>query len=96
MTVNRSCTQEVILQEYISQGIKGEEDSLAAKFVSVGKKTTQVAIPRKCCLGERGTVRVNEAKGARECNKNKKREMENRWKENTYRQYVRDMTEVDL
>ena len=30
-------------------------------------------------LGERGTVTVNETKDARECNKNKKREMENRW-----------------
>ena len=76
MTVNRSCAQEVILQEYISQGIKGEEDSLAAKFMSEWKKTIQDAIPRKCCLGERGTVTVNEANGARECNKNKKREME--------------------
>ena len=37
---------------------------------------------------------MNETKGARECNKNKKREMENRWKENMYGQYVRDMTEV--
>ena len=30
-------------------------------------------------LGERGTVTVNETKDVRECNKNKKREMENRW-----------------
>ena len=30
-------------------------------------------------LGERETVTVNETKDARECNKNKKREMENRW-----------------
>ena len=46
-------------------------------------------------VGERGTVTVNEAKDARECNKNKKREMENRWYEKMYEQYVRDMTEVD-
>ena len=39
MKTNRSCTQDVILQEYIYQGIKGKEDSLAAKLVSVGKKT---------------------------------------------------------
>lgn len=30
-------------------------------------------------LDERGTVTVNETKDARECNKNKKREVENRW-----------------
>lgn len=30
-------------------------------------------------LGERETVTVNETKDARECNKNKKVEMENRW-----------------
>ena len=31
-------------------------------------------------LGERGTVTVNETiKDIRECNKNEKREMENRW-----------------
>ena len=38
---------------------------------------------------------VNEARDARECNKNKKREMENRWEEKMYGQYVRDMKEVD-
>ena len=46
-------------------------------------------------VGERVTVTVNEAKDARECNKNKKREMENRWYEKMYEQYVREMTEVD-
>ena len=46
-------------------------------------------------VGERVTVTVNEAKDARECNKNKEREMENRLYEKMYEQYVRDMTEVD-
>lgn len=46
-------------------------------------------------VGERVTVTVNEAKDARECNKNKKREMENRWYEKMYEQYVRDMAKVD-
>ena len=46
-------------------------------------------------VGERETVTVNEEKDARECNKNKKREMENRWYEKMYEQYVRNMTEVD-
>ena len=46
-------------------------------------------------VGGRGTVTVNEARDARECNKNKKREMENRWEEKMYGQYVRDMKEVD-
>ena len=39
MTINRSCTQEVILQKHIYQGIKREEILLAAKLESVGKKT---------------------------------------------------------
>ena len=46
-------------------------------------------------VGERGAVTGNEAKDAREREKNETREMENRWKENMYGQYVSDMTEVD-
>ena len=42
MTRNRSCTQEVILQKYIYQGAKREENLLAAKLESVAKKTIEV------------------------------------------------------
>ena len=42
MKTNRSCTQEVILHKYIYQGIKREENLLAAKLESVGEKTIKI------------------------------------------------------
>ena len=62
---------------------KGAGGSLAAKPVSVGTKKNLSWNVRNCPeallrkLGERGTVTVNKAKDARECKKNKKREMAN-------------------
>ena len=47
-------------------------------------------------VGERGTVKVEEAKDTREYKKSEKQEIENKWKgKQIHGQYVRDMTGVD-
>ena len=44
-------------------------------------------------VGEKGTVKVDEAKYPKEYQKSETREMENKWKEKQMQgQYVRDMT----
>ena len=64
----------------------GEENSLSwyvrnSEKVLLGK------------VGEKGTVKVDEAKYPKEYQKSEKREMENKWKEKQMRgQFVRDMT----
>ena len=73
----------MILQEYIYQGRKGEESSLGREACVSGKENNLSWNVRNCPgallrkVGERGTVTVNKAKDARECKKNKKREMAN-------------------
>ena len=72
----------MILQEYIYQGRKGQgfishEACVSGdeKNLSWNVRNCPEALLRK--VGERGTVTVNKAKDARECKKNKKREMAN-------------------
>jgi len=67
----------------------GEENNL-----SLYVRNSEEVLLRK--VGEKGTVKVNEARDPKEYQKSEKREMENNWKEKQmHGQYVRDMTGVD-
>ena len=69
--------------------VRGEENNLGWYV-----RNCNEAMLRK--VGERGTVKTDEAKEPREHKKNEKREIEDKWNgKQMHGQYVRDMTGVD-